>query len=294
MFLHQLVFLFGLPCQSSEEWSPQNKQLVIKSNFSQISGEFMDWILPLPLCPRVTAETLGSYSLPSSTPGGPEGFLTGWGDAGQVAKPHSRAGGSFPGIQESIEAEVGGGSRMKSPVAALQASLRLCPRRDQARFLEQIPTPDLRRPMPPDAYTLASPIPHCGTQLGFLSRLAHLLPPELSFSFPRSFAQSLPSTGTLLVQAPQDAELGLALELPSVPPQRTPFLAWVLQLSGLKGAPVQPPSGAFTVLHGQGPPQRPTGLLCPPFSLCRLLLLLEFVLLPIRIWFEQRGEELFF
>ena len=77
VFLHQLVFLFGLPRQSSEEWSPQNKQLVIKSNFSQISGEFMDWILPLPLCPRVTAETLGSYSLPLLHPRRPRG-LSDW------------------------------------------------------------------------------------------------------------------------------------------------------------------------------------------------------------------------
>lgn len=70
VFLHQLVFRFGLPRESSEEWSPRNKQLVIKSNFSQISLEFMDWLLPLPLCPRVTAATLGSHSLsPSSTPG---------------------------------------------------------------------------------------------------------------------------------------------------------------------------------------------------------------------------------
>lgn len=70
VFLHQLVFLFGLTCLSSEEWNLQNKQLVIKSNFSQISGEFMGWILPLLLCPRVTAETLGSHSLsPFSTPG---------------------------------------------------------------------------------------------------------------------------------------------------------------------------------------------------------------------------------
>lgn len=70
VFLHQLVFLFGLTYLSSEEWSPQNKQLVIKSNFSQISGEFMGWILPLLLCPRVTAESLGSHSLsPFSTPG---------------------------------------------------------------------------------------------------------------------------------------------------------------------------------------------------------------------------------
>ena len=70
VFLYQLVFLFGLPRESSEERSPQNKQLVIKSNFSQISLEFMDWLLPLPLCPRVTAETLGSHSLsPSSTLG---------------------------------------------------------------------------------------------------------------------------------------------------------------------------------------------------------------------------------
>lgn len=169
-----------------EEWSPQNKQLVIKSNFSQISREFMDWILPLPLCPRVTAETLGHTPSTSSTPGGPEGFLTGWGDAGQVVKPHSRAGGSFPGVQgtESIEAEVGGGSGMKSPVAALQASLRLCPHRDQARFLEQIPTPDLQCPMPPDA-THWPPLSFTGTQLGIPvpprspapTRVILLLPP---------------------------------------------------------------------------------------------------------------------
>lgn len=100
--------------------------------------------------------------------------------------------------KERIKAEPEGGSRMKLLVATFQVSFRFCPAPYQTRFLDQIRTPDpvLHGPRCTHAGFLLTSQPSSG----FLSCLAHLLPPKLPF-FPRCFAQSPPSTGMLFVQA---------------------------------------------------------------------------------------------
>lgn len=160
----------------------------------------MDWILPLPLGPRVTAETLGSHSLSppppqtSPSPGGRGrgGRPRGLSDSGGKFRTGGRAplmgwGGGFTGTQgkERVKAEAGGGSGMKGPVATLQESFRFCPPPYQTRFLDPIQTPDpsFRDPLPPAAHTQwSSPSFTSQPSSGFPSCLTPVLPPELSSS----------------------------------------------------------------------------------------------------------------
>ena len=108
-------------------------------------------------------------------------------------------------------------------------------------------------------------------------------------SFPDVLHNPHPLLECSLSRPRQDGESGLALEYPPRVALRTPFVAWVPQLLGLKGAPqYNPVKELQTVLHSQRSSRRPWGSYVTRFNLGRLLLLITFVLLPSKIWFERR------
>lgn len=211
----------------------------------------MDWPLPLPPCPRLTAETLGSHSL-SPPPPGPalswrrrqrrrpsrlpderlrRGRQARWWAGGR--------GGCFMGTRgkERMKAEARGGTAVKFLAATLQAFL-------PSSTPHQVLGPNLN---PDSAFLAPHPIfagvphPSLHTRPGFLSCLdtssRPCVPPFLS-----SFAQSPSASMECTLSGPrQDGGPGLAVGHP-LQPQGPPPLPGPPTV-GAKGAPGSPSRG---------------------------------------------------